>query len=437
MNIKFPNRSRLHVMAERDWYWVFLALCFFWLHRSQQFAGDGELLSRITEGGKWLVENELLSQAAIQLLYRLTAYWHWTPMEAMNVLSCLGGALSVWMLLRFARRFYNGACGWPMLLFVSSGFLIYSCGHTEYYPLLLPALFLYGYGAIAYLRGEEPITLVVYSFLLATALHFAMLIALPSLLLLPFLRKNHRDYRSMSPRLVLFLLLLFLIRNHSQFLFGHKASGLSPAWNPLPLFAYEGMYRYYAFFDWRHLIDWLYGWIMRSWIFWPMILWQAYSVGVRSLFENERLFLLVYTLCFTLWSLIWHPDLGMLKDWDLFAIEAAPCLLLLITYLPVIRKNPFRWTLLATAAIASALLMYSYVLMKADFPRKGYGSALIHLDPNSDYTLTIDGLNREVSIPRIREGIYNGKLIDRTHRRVHDFHMVIQADHLTQITFSP
>ena len=31
----------------------------FYIHRAQFFSGDGALLARMTEGGKWLVQNEL------------------------------------------------------------------------------------------------------------------------------------------------------------------------------------------------------------------------------------------------------------------------------------------------------------------------------------------------------------------------------------------
>ena len=119
---------------------VILSFLFFYVHRSRHYAGDGALLDRLIEGGKWLVQNELLSQAFLQLLYRLASPWGRTPLEIMNWASCLGGALSVWILLRFARRFYQLPFWYPLLLFLSSGFLVYACGHTEYYPLVLPAL---------------------------------------------------------------------------------------------------------------------------------------------------------------------------------------------------------------------------------------------------------------------------------------------------------
>ncbi len=431
-----PFKKKYHtIFPVQEIIILILSFLIFWSHRSQHFAGDGELLSRITEGGKWLVKNELLSQALIQCCYQIASFWHLTPLEIMNALSCFCGILSLWVLFRFADHFYGISYPWPLLLFLSSGFFIYACGHTEYYPIMLPVMFLYGYAGLVYLQNENTIKIVIVFFLLATALHFAMLIALPSLFLLPWLKGRVADYKAIFIRLFPCLLLLFLIRNHSQLLFGHKASGLSPAWNLLPLFPYENMYRYYAFFDWHHLIDWLYGWSRRSWIFWPMILWISYSEGFKSLLRKDRLFFFVYTICFTLWSMVWHPDLSMLKDWDLFALEAAPCLLLLLSCIPSIRQKRFPSTVLVGACIASTLIVYSYILQKADLPQKGYGSIKADVGKNIQYEFTLDGFNRQTTIPRLREGIYNGKFIDRTHREVTDFHVFVLEGYKTSIPF--
>ncbi|MGC9327743.1 MAG: hypothetical protein ACP5I1_08925, partial [Candidatus Hinthialibacter sp.] len=168
---------------------------FFYFHHAQVFSGDGALIARMTEGGKWLVQNELASQAVLQGLYQIFSSWRLSPMEIMNLTSCVGGALSVWILLLYSRLL-NASFGWALLLFFSSGFFIYSCGHTEYYPIVLPAMLLYGYISLLYLRGRLGATPAVLIFLTAASLHFAMLIALPSLFLLPWLRKRRRDWFS-------------------------------------------------------------------------------------------------------------------------------------------------------------------------------------------------------------------------------------------------
>lgn len=205
--------------------------------------------------------------------------------------------------------------------------------------MLLPAMLWYGWMGVEYIHGRRTIHRAVLVFVFACSLHFAMLIALPSLLFLPFIRKQVRDLNTIAAILLL-LIPLVVIRNYPQVL-GYKAAGLSPAWTVLPWFPYEGMYRHYAFFEWGHWLDWGYAWVRRSWIVWPIVLIGISTQGIRGLSRADRMFLMVYTLGFTFWTTFWHPDLGIETDWDLFAIETAPALLLAISYLPGIARVHF------------------------------------------------------------------------------------------------
>ncbi len=407
---------------------------FFYIHRAQHFSGDGALIARMTEGGKWLVKNELLSQAVLQLVYQCASPFNLTAIEIMNILSCLCSVFAIWILLKFSQL-YQLKLSWPLLLFGSSGFLIYACGHTEYYPILLPAMFIYGFAAVLYLRDKCSITGAALSFVIACGLHFGMLIALPSLLLLPLLKKRLSDWWTIALWLIL-IIPLVLIRNYPQML-GHKAAGLSPAWNFLPWFHSEGMYRHYAVFQWGHLGDWLYAWSMRSWIFWiaiPAIITSVIAQDhYHNKYRNERWFLFVYTICFTVWSFLWHPDLGIEADWDLFAIEAAPCLLLLITFMPIIKHRTVMQTMLAIACCASVMINYAHILRKTDFPHHGYGQVELHLKTPIKAEFTLGGYNRDLSMPHISEGTYQAKLIDQTNRRVHEMNIVVVKNQSTRI----
>ena len=393
------------------------------------------MIARMTEGGKWLVKNELLSQALLQLVYQSASPFNLTAIEIMNILSVICSVLAIWILLQFSRL-YQLKPAWPLLLFGSSGFLIYACGHTEYYPVFLPAMFIYGLMAVLYLRDKCSITGAALSFVIACGLHFGMMIALPSLLLLPLLKKRPGDWGTIALWLVL-IAPLVLIRNYPQML-GHKAAGLSPAWNFLPWFPSEGMYRHYAVFQWGHLADLLYAWSMRSWIFWIAIaavfLTKIDKHIDKDKYQNERRFLFLYTICFTVWSLLWHPDLGIEADWDLFAIEAAPCLLLLITYMTAIKDRMAMSTMLAIACCASMMINYSHIRSKTDFPHHGYGQVELQLKRPIKAEFTLGGYNRELSIPHIAEGTYQAKLIDQTNRRVHEMNIVVIKNYSTSLT---
>ncbi len=409
-----------------------LAFLFFLYHRSQQYSGDGFLIARITEGGKWFVKNEMLSQALIQFGYTLAAPLHWSPMEVMNVISCLSGALALFILLRMYRSLGYVNPGWGVLLFGSSGFLIYACGHTEYYPMVLPAMLLYGYLGYRYLNHEVRLIYVTVVFVLAVSLHFGMLMALPSLLLLPVLRRRYGDYREIVIGGLL-MLPLVLMRDYPSVV-GFRAASLSPSINFLPWFYEEDMYRYYAFFQWDHVWDWFYAWTMRSWVFWPTILGVFWLEGWRKFLLSHNLFFLLYVLPFTFWSTVWHPDLGMQEDWDLFALEAVPCLLWVMVLLPKIRLYPWIRTLFFIALVSSALMMYAHVRESMNPPRKGFGKARITVEPLESSYLKVNGFYREGDLPRLREGVYEGKLIHLDLENVYDFYFHVLSGEETRFT---
>jgi hypothetical protein len=124
--------------------------------------------------------------------------------------------------------------------------------------------------------------------------------------------------------------------------FWDRVSGSFPSKNFIPFWEDLNGERFYLMFQWGHLADYIYAWASRSWIYWPTLFGAALLFGWRSFLHPERLFLLLYTLGFTFFTLTWHPNLGIHQDWDLFALEAAPFLLLLITYLPNLVQSPFR-----------------------------------------------------------------------------------------------
>jgi len=178
-----PNNP-FHTLSLLSTFTIPLIFIVFWLHHARIFAGDGRLIARLIEDGKWFVTNELFSQAILQTLFTALRHWSITPLEIMNLCSTVCGTVALVLLARFGHR-YQVSFSWSLILFLSSGFFIYACGHTEYYPMLLPVLFWYGHASCDYLANAGSYKKAGFVFLLGCSLHLAMLIALPSLLLLP------------------------------------------------------------------------------------------------------------------------------------------------------------------------------------------------------------------------------------------------------------
>ncbi|MGI6458196.1 MAG: hypothetical protein ACOX5R_21615 [bacterium] len=420
----------------------FLSFLLFWVYRSQVFNGDGDQISRMIESGLWMVQTELGSQAIFQLAYRVLSPFGWDGLAVINLVSCLSGAICVYILILFSRTFFPFSPAWILGLFFSSGLILFAFGHTEYYTMFLAGLFYYGYTGIGYLRGTHSMLQTALAYSIALWMHLGILFALPSLMVLPLLKKKYSDYKylliGLSPAYIAYCIkefhpligmLLKAVIPGSNF----TVLGLSPSENFVALSPENIGTGYYSMFQWGHLADFLWAWSMRSWFFWQLIIWAAAAQGFRSLLLPERQFLLLYTLCFTFFAATWHPNLGIHQDWDLFAIEAAPCLLLLMTYLDFFQTHHFRRTVLILLILSSSLIHFQQILQEAQFDRRQYGTVKIQLSEPIDHKVTMNGHAKDLEINGIREGIYAGKVIDRTYRQSHNFYVHVAPGRQTTV----
>jgi hypothetical protein len=404
----------------------------FWFLRTQHYAGDGDQISRMIEHGVWMVQSELLSQASFQFFYTLLHPMGWDGLSILNLVSCLFGSLSVYVLLKYNDAYTQVPFLWPLGLFCSSGFFLFCCGHTEYYPAFLFSLFLYAYICVGYLHNRFSMLHTSLAFSFAAWMHLGILFALPSLLILPVLKRRFIDYKDTLLGLIP-LVFAFLLKLNILF-FGVGVYGKSQGDNFVPLFEKYLPKHFYTMFEWGHALDILWAVAMRSWIFWPFILFCIVRFGPASLKRPDRLFLFVFALCFFFFACVWHPDLRVTQDWDLFAIDAAPCLLLLLSYLPEFLKTSFQRTLLIIPMTASLLIMFSYAVDKAEFGHRGYGQVEIHsAQPIEVGNLTFNGHKKPMNINGISEGIYHTKLIDNISRRSLNFYIVVAPDHRTTV----
>ncbi len=405
----------------------------FWIYRSQFYSGDGDQLTRMVEAGHVLVKTELASQAIFQAVYQILKHFHWDGFSVINLVSCIAGAFSIWVLIIFNRDFIKINPLWTLALFSSCGLFLFCTGHTEYYTMFLIMLFYYGYAGVGYLRGGISSRHAALAFSGAAWMHLGIMFALPSLLLLPLLKKQWKDYVGIGVGLLL-TVAAFFFKDHSEVL-GIDVLGLSPSSNFIPFFEDPSESRFYLMFQLGHYIDYIYAWTIRSWIFWPVILWCVALFGLRSLWRPERLFLLTYTLCFTFFTFVWHPNLGINQDWDLFAIESAPCLLLVMTYLPPLLSSQFRRITLAIPLIASSLIIYSQIMTEAHFEHRAYGSVNIDLSEAVPNQINLNGHLKKLHNPAVREGAYECRIRDLRNMKAHIFYLHVAPESETRFPF--
>ncbi|MDX9754543.1 MAG: hypothetical protein RBU29_11305 [bacterium] len=398
--------------------------CFFWLYRAHYPSGDGDQIVRFTETNIWMVQSELLSQAIFVLTYKILAPWGWDGFSAVNLVSCVMGALSVWVLLRFNQRYIQIDPLWVLGLFFSSCFFILCCGHTEYYTSFLFSLLLYLHVGVGYLKDRHSAlqTALVFSF--AGWIHMGVLFALPSLLLLPFIKGKKEDHRLLLLGLIPLVIAYYFKSNFG--LFGLRVQGQSAAMNFVPIFTKTLEKHFYTMFEWGHGLDIIWAWTKRSWLFWPLVGAAVYTHGFQGKANPERRFLLIAALCLLFFALVWHPDLRVTQDWDLLSFEAAPTLLLLLTFFPAFLATPFRRWLTAIPTTASIAIVFAGISTQADFGERGYGRLTllpadgVHLDH-----ITVDGHQKPPRIKGIKQDTYSVKIIDRTQKLSYNFYAAV------------
>lgn len=413
--------------------WIAVVLVFgiAWTFRSFVFAGDGDQIARFIEAGYWMVQSELLTQMTFQFVHQILGPWGWDGLASIQLVTCIAAAICVWLVLRFNREIIGVDPLWPLGLLFSTCFLILAAGHTEYYTQLWIGLLYYGMTGVMYLNHRCSILWVGLAFSLGVFLHMGMLFAFPSILALPLIHRKHEDYKTLLTGLAP-AFAAFLFKEYSDVL-GIRIQGLSPSTNFVPMFEDPIGTRFYFMFQWGHWLDILYAASMRLSIVVPVIVMSLVFFGWRAILRPDRLFLLTYGICLTLFSLIWHPNLGIHQDWDLFSLDAVPYFLLVCTWLPQWVPHAPRRMILGTLIFTGMFTLFPHVLEHSRFGYRDYGSANVQIPNEAEAGFTMNGKSKPFEEHPLLMNTYSAKIIDRTHRQVFDFKIRITPDTRTSI----
>jgi hypothetical protein len=230
--------------------------------------------------------------------------WGWTPAECIALSSSVAGGVFLWGLFRFSRD----PRIWAVVLL--SKFSLIFLGHVETYAWPYALAMWVFVGLKDYGEGEPRSTLRIWLLLtLAAYLHPLTLMLWPGALwgLWPLGRKDLE--RFLGTLLAATFLLILLL------LFG-KTGGFPQAVWILPLFDVGETLARYPLFSWVHWSELLRFHLTTL----PLGLFLLIFYGCREWRGWERA-LLASAGITLLWSLVWHPGMGM-ADWDLFAWPA-------------------------------------------------------------------------------------------------------------------
>jgi hypothetical protein len=314
-----------------------------WALRCQKLYGDGGAITGFVTQGVLFHKREPLSPTVFLLAQRsLGAALGWAPRETIQVVNTLAGALGIMALLGLARRiagFARGPRVAASVALVGCGAVQLFAGYVENYTLPTVCML----GSLAFgldaLAGRGGLTRAFFLWTLACMFHLSGIVFLPAMLWLLFHAGWGGDLRripgaatlrvlgvTLGPALVLGALMAHFGFHRAE----ESGFGGGDGRMFVPLFAKEGMSQY-LFFRAQHLsaianqqmlvaplgvllvVTGTVGVLRRG----RWRAWRAPSAAPGLGFDAQFYLGLVATGYLAL-TLIWNPDLGALRDWDLF-----------------------------------------------------------------------------------------------------------------------
>jgi len=369
--------------------WIAGLVALAWVLRSRRLYGDGAQTVELLEGGQWINHKEPLDRLLTALIYQAGhAATGWDAGTAVALVSTLAGAVFWLAVLRLARRRpLPGAGGWPVwLLLGATGATALFFGHVENYALLAAGtMWTLVLGLEAVTEPAGPLWLAALAFGLTFATHLSAIWLAPALVVTWALRAAQRSrWRPALREAVLGTALAFApfaVVATGMLLGGAGWGGFSAASFGggdgsmfVPLRATSSPLERVTLLSAAHLRDVgnqlllvapvgtllaLVGWLGRRRAgrrtdagTWVLLAASAGTLAYAFLFNPDMAF--------------FHPRLGALAEWDLFAFAAVPVTLLGLWWLRTATDAGEERDALVLAAGATALLLAAaWVLFNA------------------------------------------------------------------------
>jgi len=315
-----PNKHLLHLVIAIG------SLPIFWFFRSSTaLLGDGTLL--ITELN-WGISTATIRKEPLTVfvnlhLFRLlNRFFSWDVETACAVIGCVLGALFIFLVLRsldFLK--VSSAAKWSffvVIAFMGSSQLFF--GYLENYTFHYVTVFAYILLGMRFIKGRRRLILPSLLFLLSFGFHNQAVVLAPSLfflLLYSLGRRKPNIMRLLTFRNVCIGVIMSLcILGGIYFLKGFDTKGgiFVPLIRPL------GSGDLYTLFSGSHVIDVVNQHLLISSSGIILISVLIISSWRRIDWNDPNIsFLFLFAFYFLLFNLTIDPELGMARDWDLFA----------------------------------------------------------------------------------------------------------------------
>jgi hypothetical protein len=334
--------------------WVFpllvaaLSLIPFYLFRIRHLRwGDAYILSRAIPHPDVQLTYVWQAPLDVYLHARLWQFanrqWGWPdPIPVYWIVSALCGAVFVWVVLRLAATLGRDRTERLMVagLVLTLGTMQLFFGYIENYTIMAVGVMIFLWLGLRALRDGLPLVWPATALAVTHAFHPSTIILAPGLLYLAYLLFRQRQASpgrllvSMAVPYVIVLAGVVALMTAGQHgldaLMGVDAPGGGDRRWLVPLFAVTTRWEHYTMFSLGHALDIINQQLLSAPAVWPALLLVA-VFGWRALPREDGTFrwLMMLALLYLLLTLVWNPDYGGQRDWDLFSPAALPASVLL------------------------------------------------------------------------------------------------------------
>ncbi|MFI5253704.1 MAG: hypothetical protein ACHQQQ_14885 [Bacteroidota bacterium] len=310
-----------------------IAICItvFWVGRERTlFLGDGALVSRslpqmesITEIAESNFHNEPLSAMVLFYTRRILTKMDLSndPLAAFRSVSIGFGLISICLCWLIAGVIHRNNIDRILIccFLLVGGASQFFFGYVEDYSLLYVILLLYMFVSLKYLEGKLSLTYAGVAFAFLFLAQFGTIILLPTILFLFY----HSFHHKRIYQIVQSTFLMVVITGIGLWMCGYTARGFAQyfigavrgsVYEQNSLVAGLGLSIFYHFLDVVNLLLLLSPFVCIVFITIPILYFDKHRLK-----QNEMLFLIIASLCCLGFIAGINSQLGMSRDWDLFA----------------------------------------------------------------------------------------------------------------------
>ena len=249
-------------------------------------------------------------------------YFGWDVRFSYRVASSIMGGIFVYVLLKYTRQRFGRNWFAFALLICSGGYMQLFFGDIENYTMTAVLIFLYLWSSDEYIQGKT--SLIIPSLVLAIALTFHLLSGffLPSLAYLYFLAIQRKQYLHVGLGFILSSLIIGL----TLLFFANHGLPLRNLWTASHASGGGGNYSdslaLPSFGYYSQIINLLFLLVPAFIFLLPLFLFNRIKLTATNIH------LLISTVGALILTFGWKAQLGVYKDWNLFAVTALPISLL-------------------------------------------------------------------------------------------------------------